>query len=204
MSDAAVLLRGLVGAKALSTGQVGVRTVGLKMSLESITCHFYFLACGARNLLLRASSAVIGLLGDLEGLATTAVRALNNPELAIIEHVLRVVFVRDTLRLACIVATAETSSIKHSLFDGMQLRDGLAGLLAVLADGILPLLGRHLAGSTDQLVALVAVTSFDSCKVAIGADRRLQEHGVRATVQCLETALELGPVRLVRNGFHFS
>lgn len=191
VADAAVFLTGLVVAVALSADKVGVSALRLQVSLESTPGNLGFLAGSARYLLLRARLTVSGLLEDLEWGASTAIGALDDSEFALFEDMVGVVLVGNRFALARVITAVEGGAVEHGLLNGVQLVNGLDGLLATLASlG----LGVRLAGTADQLVALFAVASVNSGERTIGAVGRLNEHGVGPIVELLEAALDLSPV----------
>ena len=122
---------------------------------------------------------MIGLLKYFEGWTSTFIGALNDSEFALLEDMVSIIIVRDALLLTGVVGTSECSTVKHSLFNWMQLINGLNRLVAALACGLLRV---FLTWAANQFVALFAVTSIDSDETTVYAKCGGSEHRVGSVV----------------------
>lgn len=150
----------------LRAHEVRVSTFSLQMRLQGTSSNFNLFASSARYLLLRASLAMISLLQDFEWWATTAVGTLDDSELALLENMRGVVLVGDRFALASIVTATESSTVKHGLFNWMQLVNHLDGLMAVFT---VCLFGVRLARTANQLVALFAIAGVNGAEATVSA-----------------------------------
>jgi len=172
--------------------KIVVGALVFQVLLEIASCYFHLFACSTSHLLLWTRFSVSSLLKSLKH-GTTSVGTFYDSELAFFEHVSAVVVVGNALQFASVVAARKCCAVEHCFLNRVALVNGLDTLMATFAGGLFWI---ALARATNNLLASLAIASFNGNEAAIDTQCCCVENGVWSVVERLETTLDTSPIIL--------